>query len=142
MKIKHCMIIDRPVPEVFAYVTDFSRDPEWTTVVVESKMLSEPPLKVGSKNQAVLNFFGKKIQTTSEVIEYELDRKVVSKSTSGTSNGVITYLFAESGEGKTMFTVENESQLGGAMKLLQPLVSWFLKNSMKRDLANLKTKLE
>ena len=42
------IVIDRPVEQVFAYVTNVVNDPTWHTDVVEARQASDGPIGVGT----------------------------------------------------------------------------------------------
>jgi uncharacterized protein YndB with AHSA1/START domain len=50
IKIESSVVINRPVEDVFAYTTDFSRYTEWIPEVKESKKTSADPVGVGATN--------------------------------------------------------------------------------------------
>ncbi len=146
MEIARSIVVDKPVSEVFSYVTDVEREPEWASGIIASKMLTEPPFGVGSRNSAKVRFLGLHFDTTNTVLEYELNRLVVSKPESGSNNAIFYYIFEPvsgiAGEHSTKFTIKQKVALGGLMKLLKPLIGRWLDNSMQKDLQTLRKLLE
>ena len=66
----HSVEIDRSPEDVFAYVTDPSRFPEWQDAVVGARLEGSGPVQQGSRVQLTRRM-GKREQTmTSELTEY------------------------------------------------------------------------
>lgn len=146
MEIARSIVVDKPVSEVFSYVTDIKREPEWASGIIASKMLTNPPFGVGSHNAAKVRFLGLHFDTTNTVLEYELNRLVVSKPESGSNNAIFYYIFEPfsgvAGTNGAKFTIKQKVELGGAMKLLKPLIGRWLDTSLQKDLQTLKKLLE
>jgi uncharacterized protein YndB with AHSA1/START domain len=47
-RVEHSVVIDRPVEDVFRYVTTYERHPEWCTETEEAGATSEGPTGVGN----------------------------------------------------------------------------------------------
>ena len=59
--------VERPAPEVFAYIADFANNPTWQGGMDSCRWTSEGPIAVGSTYEQVAHFLGKAILTTFEV---------------------------------------------------------------------------
>lgn len=46
--VARSITINRPVAEVFAYVSDVSNEPAWHTDVLEARQTSEGPIGIGT----------------------------------------------------------------------------------------------
>ncbi len=68
--------IAAPADEVFEYVSNFERSPEWQRGARDCHWTSAPPRGVGSTYEQVTNFMGKDISATFEVVEFEPGRRV------------------------------------------------------------------
>src|SRR5439155_443519 len=71
--------VNRPVAEVFKYMSDPTKLPEWNSVVEEATP-SETPVRVGTKIQVRARFLGRKIDSPSVVTEYEVNKRYTNKS--------------------------------------------------------------
>lgn len=83
MKATASVRIDRPIDEVFAYVTDIPRMTEWVSGVREAKLLSE---RVGQGAKYILVYSGivrRPSELEVEVTEYERPRLFGSRTTRG-----------------------------------------------------------
>src|SRR5260370_39146794 len=71
--------INRPVAEVFKYIADPTKLPEWNAIVEEATP-SETPFKVGTRGKQRARFLGRKIESTADVIEYEPKKRFTTKT--------------------------------------------------------------
>jgi len=120
--------INRPVTEVFAYVSDLPRGPEWQPGLVEVRRITEGPEGVGTQYNGVRKFMGRKLESVIEYTTYEPNKKLVFKSISGNTPIVQSFLFEPTVEG-TKLTARLELQTSGLMGLAEPLIA----SSLKRD---------
>ena len=67
------IVVERPIEEVFAFVTDARNDPLWQAAagLWESRLLPEGPVGVGTQILELWHAMGVKAQATSEVTTYE-----------------------------------------------------------------------
>ena len=83
LKIESTTVINRPVEEVFAVLSNLENNPKWASVFLEVKKTSEGPIGVGTTWRVVQKAFGRQIESEVEVAEYEPNRKCAQKSKSG-----------------------------------------------------------
>ena len=140
-KLETSVVINRPIEDVFAYVSNPENESLWQSGVVESSLTSQGPMGVGSTAREVRRFLGRRIETTYELTEYEPNKKLSFKTTSGPISGQGGYSF-ESVEGDTRVTFLFEAQLGGFFKLAEPIVNRMARRQMEADSGNLKDLLE
>jgi uncharacterized protein YndB with AHSA1/START domain len=81
MRIEYTVVIDRPPADVFGYLTDVKRLPEWQASAIEVR--HEGSMAVGTQIREVRNFLGRRAESTLEVTEYEPDRKFSLRVVSG-----------------------------------------------------------
>ena len=82
-KIGGTIVINRPIEEVFAFLTTPGNSVLWQGNVVGATQTSEGPRDVGTTGQVTAQFLGKTIESNWEITEHELNRKTALKSTSG-----------------------------------------------------------
>ena len=133
--------INRPVEEVFAYVSDLPSGPEWQPGLVEVRRITEGPEGVGTQYNGVRNFMGRKMESIIEYTTYEPNKKLVFKSISGSTPLVQTFLF-EPTTGGTRLTARLELQTSGLMGLAKPLIASGLRREIDSNYDNLKNMLE
>ncbi|MDB5284640.1 MAG: Polyketide cyclase / dehydrase and lipid transport [Bacteroidota bacterium] len=113
--------INKTPHEVFSFVADPSKTPQWRFDVIETKTQSLP-LKVGDKMEEITDFNGIKACSVI-VVEMLPDRKLVLKAIAGT-----TYLpkreltFEQEGE-HTKFTIKISAHSDGFSRFIEPLSS-------------------
>jgi uncharacterized protein YndB with AHSA1/START domain len=133
--------IDRPIEAVFAFVTSPENDPQWQSSVLESELVGEGPLGVGSTTSEVRKFLGRRLESTARVTPYEPNAKVAYKSASGPVDYESTFTF-ESVEQGTRLTMVGEADTAGFFKLAEGLVVRQFEKEMQTALAKLKGILE
>lgn len=140
-RIEASVVIDRPIDEVFEFVSNPENDSQWQSGVLESGQTSEGPMGVGATSREVRQFLGRRIESTVEITEYEPKRKIGFKSTSGPIPFKVAYMF-EPVEGGTKLSTVGEAEPGGFFKMAEPIAMRMFEREMKGNFANLKDILE
>jgi uncharacterized membrane protein len=140
-KVEVSVIINRPAVEVFGFISNFENNPRWQSGVQEATITSEGPFGVGTTYTQVAKFLGQRIETDFEVIEYEPDRKVKARSTSG-SFPIQFMRMVEPIEAGTKVSAVIEGEAGGFFKLAEPILSRMTRRQIEADYANLRDLLE
>jgi uncharacterized protein YndB with AHSA1/START domain len=135
------VIIDRPIEDVFAVVTDVTKTGRWFPADLVETWTTPPPHGVGSVRHAVVTVGGRRAENDATVIEFDPPRRGVM---AGEQQGVkfrATIVCAEVGDG-TRLEVSFEAQAGLAMRLFMgPFMKWY-GDSWTTGLANLKRMME
>nr|MBA2601148.1 SRPBCC family protein [Actinomycetota bacterium] len=134
-------VVDRPVEEVFAYLTDAKKLPEWQSMVSESRQDSPGPMGVGTRVTNVRNFLGRRIESEAEVTAYESPTRFDVRVVSGPVPFQISHTL-EPREATTAVKVEAQGEPGAFFKLAEPLVGRQAERQFKSDFATLKDLLE
>ncbi len=140
-KVEIGIVINRPVEEVFAFLSNPENNPKWNSVSSEVKITSAGPIGVGTTYRAVIKALGRRIEGENEFTEYEPNRKFTFKSKSGPVPLESRWTF-ERVEGGTRVTETGVAELGGFFKLAEPLLVRMIKRQSEADLANLKDLME
>ncbi len=135
------IMIDRPVEEVFAYVTDVTNDPAWHTDVLEARKTSEGPIGMGTVWRSRFKPTMGISEGDMEVVGFEPNRTQVMRGQIGPMQPTLTYLL-EPSDGGTKFTRRIEINVSGWMKIMQPMMGMMLPKQNRGFLANLKRVLE
>ena len=138
-KIEASVIIDRPVEEVWKFVTDWSNVAKWDVEVLELKQTSSGPLGVGATVELREKHFA---PYSGRVIEDDTNRKFSLEATSGYAKGSIITFSMETTEGKTKFTNISDFKLSGFLKLVGPFITPGARRYRVASLANVKRILE
>ena len=141
IRVEKSGIIERPVKEVFAYIGDQTNAPAWQSGVVEVTRTTEGPIGVGTKHTLVRMFLHRRLEAANEYVDYEPNRRIAFKITSGPMRAEASYVFEAVAEG-TMVTSRIEMDASGFMSLAEPLIAAGLKREMKAAFRALKDLLE
>jgi len=131
--------INRPVTEVFKYLSDPSKLPEWNSVVEEATP-SETPVKAGTKIQTRARFLGRKIESPSMVSEYELNKRYATKSEKPFALTITNTFESEGGGTKVVAIFDGEP--GGFFKIGEPILTRIAKKQFQTQLETAKEPLE
>jgi uncharacterized membrane protein len=134
------IVIDRPVGEVFDFVTDMRNTPQWQAGLVEVQRLTDGPSGIGTRHVFVRNFLGRRMEGTNEFTAYEPEKLVTFKTTSGPPLEA-SYFFEPAGTG-TKITSRVQLHGSGLFGLLEPVVAAGLRREMKAAFPALKALLE
>ena len=131
--------IDRPPAEVFAYITDAERLPEWQSSAVEAHWQGEKAR--GTRIKEVRKFLGRRMDSELEVTEYEPDRRFALKVLSGPVPFTVSQVL-EARDGGTRLTFVGEGEPGGFFKLAEPIVGRVAERQFRSDFETMKDLLE
>ncbi len=135
------ILIRRASPEVFAYVSDYTRDPTWRTGV--SEMLHDPPgqIHLGARTHERLTFAGLRMTNVAQIVEFEPGRTTAFRTIGG-SLVASGYRLVETAADGAHVTYAAEVELHGPIAIAAPLLEWYLGRTVRRDLERLKHILE
>jgi carbon monoxide dehydrogenase subunit G len=139
--IAQSVTVDRPVAEVWDFISNFENTTRWSRGVLEARQTSDGPLGVGSRLQTVVKAFGRRRTAHYLVTEFEPNRVFAFAVTSGPMTSRARYLVEPAGAG-TRLTASGEAAVRGLYRLLAPLLVRILKRHSRDDLANVKRILE
>ena len=131
-------LIRRPPSEVARYAMAPENEPVWISGISHSRLLTDPPLRVGSQVERVAGFLGKRIVYVLGVDEHEPERRIVMETVRGPFPMRVTYAF-EDDNGGTRARLRVEGETGGFYgRLADPIMGAQVRRSLAKDLANLK----
>ena len=139
--ITQSVTVNRPVAEVWDFISNFENATRWSRGVLEAGQTSDGPLDVGSTLQTVVKAFGRRRTADYLVTEYEPNRAFAFEVTSGPMTSRARYSVEPAGAG-TRLTASGEADATGPYKLLAPILVRTLKRHSQDDLANVKRILE
>lgn len=138
-------VIRRPVEEVFAYMSDARNNPQWQSSagLVKIQQTPESPVGVGTRIAETRKFMGMTIEDTSEISEFEPNRKLtrvpVSEKSGPIKRGELT--FESVAEGcRVTFTGLIETT--GLFSVAEPVLVANMKRSFETGLGEAKAILE
>ena len=134
-------LIQRTRDEVTGYAMNPDHDAKWISGIVEAKMLTEPPLGVGTQVSRVARFLGKRIEYVLEVVAYDSSSLMEMKSIKGPFPMEVSYQFQESGDG-TLARIHVTGEASGFFKIASPIMARSVQKSVSKDLKALKQIME
>ena len=140
-RIEINLVINRPVEEVFAFVSNSENLPRWRSTSLEVKKTSAGPLGMGSTFKGRFTFLGRQFDGNVVVTGYEPNRVYTSKIAEGPFPLETGYTL-EPIENGTHVAFVVEGAPGGFFKFAEPLVVSMAKRAYEADLHNLKDMLE
>lgn len=141
MELTNSVLIDRPVPVVFAAWSELERIPDWYVDSLERRKISDGPVGVGTTYHAVDKIPpGRRIEGTLEITRYEPDA-LMAASLSDPYNATWEATF-EDVDGSTLMTMHMVANLSGIQGLLAPLLSGWAARVSQRGLDSFKADLE
>lgn len=135
------ILIRRPVDEVFAFVADQTNTPRWQTGLVEVRRVTPGPIGVGTEHIFVRSMLGRRYESRTRYVDYDLDRVVAFEVDDGTVSGRVTYRFnagdpddtqvatAPTMASSTLVTCEMQFSLHGIARVTEP----FLRRQIERE---------
>src|SRR5205823_586300 len=106
--------VARPPADVFAYLTDMSKLPEWQSTVVTAS--ADGPVRLGTRIRERRKFLGRDVQTELEVTTYEAPNRFDAKSRVGPVRLQIRHTL-EPSEGATRLHVELDVKVGTMLRI-------------------------
>jgi uncharacterized protein YndB with AHSA1/START domain len=136
--------VDRPVDEVFAYVTDPTRFVEWQQGVVNGHMAGDGPHGVGDRCLTTRRIGGAERAVTSEITHIDPPRAWGVRAIDGPIRAIVNVTVSPLVEGRrSRVTIALDFTGHGIGKLLVPLlVRPGARKEMPANLERLKQRLE
>lgn len=122
------VVINRPRPEVFAFVADHENDPRWRSGVVDIKRASGEG-QGAIYTQGVKGPMGRRIDADFEVTAYQPDTLLAFRTLAGPVRPEGSYRF-EDANGGTRVTFSLNANLSGMQRLTSPMVSKSMRNEV------------
>jgi len=139
-KIEASVMIDRPIEQVWNFISDYSNYPKIDPDILEFKQTSAGPPAVGSTYEANRKREGK---ASFRVVGYDPGRKLSVEATSPrTMEGSRESLMIERIGGKTKLTHTWDLRLHGFYRLMGPFVARSVRKIAGTQVSNVKHILE
>lgn len=134
--------IARPPGEVWAVVSDYGTDTRWRKGITEMTPDVDGPPVVGTKVREVLRLAGRAY--TTDTIVTEVGARSYRFAGSGTSGAVEggRRVVAGPEPGTAVFTYDVDLQPTALPRAARPVMAWWLRHSLRRDLSRLRQLVE
>ena len=136
--VVYTTILHQPIETVWAALTDFESMPQWQHEVIREWQTPPGPLTVGDQIHQIRMFRGRRIESTSQVKDYEPGRMLVAASDPAVSPWVRTAYYCAPVEDGTQLTFSIERRGTGLFHLLSPLIQ----RALTRDVVTRFARLE
>jgi carbon monoxide dehydrogenase subunit G len=139
VRIDFTVEVARDAQEVFEYLIDLARLPEWQSSAVES--CADGPLAEGVRIAERRHILGREVESELEVTAFEPPRRLTLKALRGPVRFTVDHRLAENG-GSTLVNVVAEAESGTFMKLAEPLLARTAEDQLRKDFDRLKEIVE
>ena len=133
----HTISVPKAPGEVFPWLLDEDKVPQWTTRLEAYEVLGDGPLGQGARIRQVLTVSGQHLDLVLEITRFDPPGFAESRFSTNGLDVVTTYALRASGEG-TELTQSLEGKASGfKARLLLPVVQPKLEEKLKEDLGRL-----
>ena len=139
VRIDFTVEVERDAQEVFDYLTDLARLPEWQSSAVESR--ADGPLAEGVRIAERRRILGREVESELEVTAFEPPRRLMLKALRGPVRFSVDHRLVENG-GSTLVNVVAEAESSTFMKLAEPLLACTAEDELRRDFDRLREIVE
>jgi hypothetical protein len=140
-RAEQSILVERPIQEVFAYLTDLEHVPDWQTNVLFLQLDSAGGLRPGARLIELRKFLGRKVESVVEVTAYEPPFRYTIRVQAGPIPFEIANVLSES-DGGTRIDAVVEGEPGRFFGLIEWRVVKAVERELYNSLATLKDILE
>jgi carbon monoxide dehydrogenase subunit G len=138
-KVECSVVVDRPLQQVFDYLTEPANLGRWQSGIVETK--SAGKLGLGSTFVEVRSFLGQRVESTLEVTEYVSCERFSLRVISGPWLFEVFHRFTPAGEG-TRVEVTFQGETKGYLRVARAMLERAVRSELEESLAALKDVVE
>ena len=143
VKITDSTIIDRPVEEIWSFVSDPGNDPKWYQGTMEVRQISEGPTALGTTFEAVIQFRGLSLVAGARCIVLNPNNEVTWKFTSGLmKRSTDSWRMEPMDDTSTRLTRVFDMSVSGLWRFIQPLVAHSTRRAHEAEIHHVKRILE
>jgi len=139
LRVELTVEIARPATEVFGYLTDVEKLPDWQSSVVSVQ--ADESLREGARFVERRRFLGREAETELEVTAYEPGRRFALRSLRGSVELSIDHELREA-DGSTRLQVTATARPGRLLRFAGRVVEARARQELHRDFERLKEVLE
>lgn len=140
MRLEHSLVVRRPRPDVFVFLSDPRKLPLWQSGLEEVRANDVPGL--GARHVEVRSLLGKRIEQTLEVSVFEPPERLDFTVVQGPLALRVSHTLADLGDGETQIDVVGEGDPGPLFRFASRIVAHMVESQSKSDFARLKELLE
>ena len=142
--IDETVVIARPADEVFDFLMVAENLPRWDSSMLECVQVGGGPVTVGTRYRGASQIVGRRIEWTTEVVEFVPGVRAASRSVEGPLTFTVSYEVSAASAGTTLrYRLAAESGLGGAFgRAIEPIVQRAQTKVVRANLDTLASLLE
>ena len=142
MRVEESIEINRPLKEVFNYVSDVGNYPKWMAHALEVRKDTEGPPQHSDRFIVAIKSVGRRFETPYERTSYEPNRRYTDRAVGGPIPKQRWECTFEEVPGGTRLRRAVDAEPAGLLKLLEPLQKRAAERQLRADLQTLKDVLE
>ncbi len=136
------ILINRPVTEVFAFISNYQNDWKWRTRHLEVQALSDEKEVELVSTRSLFSLFPQKQSTHYQILDQILNQCLISRIDLGKISVIDERHVKDTKENSTEFEYTIRLGLRGVAKIFQPMLLRDLSRDFNRDLTWLKELME
>jgi len=142
--IQHSVSIDRPIGEVFAFISDGGNASVYDASVTRADQLGNGDTKVGTRWEGATNILGRDFGWITECVDLVPDRSMTVRTITGRIPFEIRFeVTEEEGHTRLDYTLVAERGLGGVFgRIADPIVMRTQARTVRANLVTVKELLE
>jgi uncharacterized membrane protein len=142
MRVEESIEINRPLKEVFDYISEVGNYPQWMAHALEVRKDTEGPPQHSDRFTLAIKSVGRRFETPYERTSYEANRRYTDRAVGGPIPNQRWECTFEEVPGGTRLTRAVDAEPAGLLKLLEPLQKRAAERQLRADLQTLKEVLE
>jgi uncharacterized membrane protein len=142
MRVEESIEINRPLEEVFNYVSNVGNYPEWMADALEVRKDTAGSPHQSDRFTLAIKSVGRRFETPYERTSYEANRRYTDRAVGGPVPNQRWDCTFQEVPGGARLTRAVEAEMSGILKLLEPIQKRSAERGLRRDLQTLKDVLE
>lgn len=123
--------LNKPVEQVFAFLTDTSKLSTWQSNLIKSEQLTEGPLRTGSRFREIRRINNKEEEIEAEITTLEQNKRLETKTVTK-PQAMVRYIL-DPEQGGTRLSYKFVLMTSGPMRLMEPIMANAIKKGSQAD---------
>jgi uncharacterized membrane protein len=137
--LERAVVVECPIDDVFAYLTDLARLPEWQSSISEVHV--DGRVEEGTRFVETREFMGRRVRSTLEVAAFEPSRRFMLRTVEGPLRFEVDHRL-EDRNGQTYVAISARAKLPGLFGFAARPLMKGAERELRGDLERLKRRLE
>ncbi len=134
------VFINRPVEQVFAFMSDPQNRSKWQSNLIKSEKITEGSTRTGTRLRELRRMGRREIEAQVEITDFEVNKRFATMTIT-TPHVTDSYSFESENSGTKVHHLYTMAT-SGFMRLLEPLIARSVKSGINESLEKLKSLLE